>query len=75
MLLLCYYDTIIEHFLAACQAACRCTQFRADDLYETEVFLRERYEIGIRYTKLSQLAYQTQPSKDGGEGAKVGERG
>ena len=29
-------------------AACRCTQFRADDLYETEVSLRERYNIWKR---------------------------
>ena len=29
-------------------AACRCTQFRADDLYETEVSLRERYNIRKR---------------------------
>ena len=53
-------------------AACRCTQFRADDLYETEVSLRERYNIWKRYTKLSHFSNQTQPSKDGGEESKIG---
>jgi len=41
-------------------------------LSETDVSLRERYNIWKRYTKLSQLAYQTQPSKDGGEESKIG---
>ncbi|MBR4361658.1 MAG: hypothetical protein IKP42_02810, partial [Ruminococcus sp.] len=45
---------------------------RADNNPKTEGPLRERYEIGIRYTKLSQLAYQTQPSKDGEEVSKIG---
>ena len=48
------------------------SRLRADDLSETEVFLRERYEIGIRYTKLYHFSNHTQPSKDGGEESKIG---
>ena len=45
---------------------------RADNNPKTEGPLREHYKMGIRYTKLSQFAYQTQPSKDGGEESKIG---
>ena len=58
--------------VSAAAAACRCTQFRADSFSEAEVFLRERHEIGIRYTILSHSNNLAEPSKDGEEVSKIG---